>query len=397
MSQANKTEAPFIDQLSSLSGQSIKLCFQCSQCSSSCPISYVDSFNIRKMIRKLQFGLKEKVLSSDIIWKCTMCYECYDRCPNDVNIPKVIAVLRKMAMDEGIGPKAVLNTRKNILQSSNLFNLSEEMREFALEEIEEKLILKGMSFPTKPKAKLVYFPGCISLYLGKAQGISYSICAILNKAKENWTFLNELKCCGHPLILTSSASEDNFKKIAEWNITHIEQSGASRLVTGCPGCFQALKVEYPKILGRELNFEVIHFVQLLNEYIKKKRLPRPKKLIERATYHDPCELGRLNGIFAEPRDILLKTKVISRFVENEESFRNSRCCGAGGFLKATHEELSKSLADERLKTLIKTRAGLCITTCPSCMLNLSDAAARMNVAMNIMDIAELVAQQLKLS
>jgi heterodisulfide reductase subunit D len=395
-SAISKTELSFVDQISSLSGQNVRVCFQCSQCTSSCPVSYVDSFNIRRLIRELQFGLKEKVLRSDDIWKCTMCFECYDRCPNDVNIPKVIVALRKLAVDQGLGPKAVFDTERNILASANVFNLDEEMRELALEELKDRLAAKGISFSIKPKANIVYFPGCLSLYLTRAQGIAYSIIAILDKVKENWTFLEELKCCGHPLILTGATSADNFKKIAEWNVNLVEKSGVKRLVTGCPGCLQAFKEEYPKILGRNLNFEVVHFVQLLNEYIKKRRLPFPKKLIERVTYHDPCELGRAGGVFAEPRDLLEKTKVVSRFVESEETLRNSRCCGAGGFLKSTHEGLSNDLADQRLKTLTKTKAGLCLTACPSCKLQLMDTAQRSDDKIQIMDIAELIAQQLKL-
>ena len=396
----SEIDSSFIDQISSLSGQNLRLCFQCSQCTSSCPISYVDSFNIRKLIRELQFGLKEKILRDDDIWKCTMCYECYDRCPNDVNIPKIIAALRKLAIDEGLGPKAVLDAEKNILESANVFNLDEEAKGLALEDMKDRLAAKRISFPTKPKAKVVYFPGCLSLYLNRAQEIACSIIAILNKVKENWTFLEELKCCGHPLILTGAFSETDIKKIAEWNVDQIEKSGAKRLVTGCPGCSQAFKEEYPKILGREPNFEVVHFIQLLNEYIDKRRLQRPRKLIERVTFHDPCELGRVGGVFDEPRELLLKKKLVSRFVESEESLRNSRCCGAGGFLKSTHEELSNNLANERIKTLIKTKTGLhvpiCITACPSCKLNLMDAALRNNDELKIMDIADLVAQQLKL-
>lgn len=399
VSTIRETDASFIDKLSSLSGQNIRMCYQCSQCTASCPISYVDPFNIRRLIRALQFGLKEKILRSDDIWKCTMCYECYDRCPNDVNIPKVIAALRKMAIEEGLGPKAVLDTEKNILESSNVWGLDEETIEMAIEELKNKLAAKRITFSTKPKAKVVYFPGCLSLYLNRAQGIAYSIIAILDKAKENWTYLEELKCCGHPLVLTGAASKEDLKKIAEWNVTRIEESGAKRLVTGCPGCLQAFKDEYPKILGRELNFKVVHFVQLLSEYLfsKRRRIPFPRKLIERVTYHDPCELGRVSGVFDEPREILQKTKVVSRYVESEpENLRNSRCCGAGGFIKSTHEGLSNDLADERLKTLIKTRSGLCVTACPSCKLQLMDTVLRCDNEIKIMDIAELVAQQLRL-
>ncbi|MFX1519399.1 MAG: (Fe-S)-binding protein [Promethearchaeota archaeon] len=399
MSTISEIDASFIDKLSLLSGQNIRMCFQCSQCTASCPVSYVDPFNIRRLIRALQFGFKEKILRSDDIWKCTMCYECYDRCPNDVNIPKIIVALRKLAIDKGLGPKAVLDAKKNIIGSSNVWGLDEETRELAIEELKDNLAAKRITFSTKSKAKVVYFPGCLSLYLNRAQGISSAIMAILDKAKENWTFLEELKCCGHPLILTGAASEEDLKKLAEWNVTKIEESGAKRLVTGCPGCLQAFKDEYPKILGRELNFEVVHFVQLLSEYLlsRRRRIPFPKKLIERVTYHDPCELGRVGGIFDEPREILQKTKVVSRYVESEpENLRNSRCCGAGGFIKSTHEGLSNDLADERLETLSRTKAGLCVTACPSCKLQLMDTALRSGSEIQIMDIAELIAKQLKL-
>ncbi|MBS7642989.1 (Fe-S)-binding protein [Candidatus Bathyarchaeota archaeon] len=368
----------------------VKACSQCAACTGSCPVALTGPLRIRKLMRQAQFGLRDKILQSDVLWTCTMCNECFERCPKAVDIPKVILTLRNLAVERGLAPKAVMQAESSVMNLRNLFGANPSIREFRLKKL-TKFYPQMIQAKIDEKADIVYWVGCIASYFGRIQGVPYAIASILNHVGENWTLLNEEWCCGRPLALSGVIGD--YAKIAEHNVRVVEALGVRRLVTGCPGCMLAFKNDYPKILNRELNFEVIHFTQLLDQYVSKGMLAS-KKLVGRVVYHDPCELGRLGGIFKEPRNIL--ERFVTRVVESKENLRNSRCCGAGGFVRGINSSLAESLALARLKTLLETDAELIVTACPGCEQNLKDAALKQKVGVQVLDVAELVARQLGL-
>jgi Fe-S oxidoreductase len=198
-------------------------------------------------------------------------------------------------------------------------------------------------------------------------------------------------CCGHPLGV--GGATEGYREIAEHNVRVVENMRAKIVVSGCPGCCLAFREEYPRVLGRKPNFEVIHFTQLLDRYINEGKIRIPK-LHATATYHDPCELGRLGGVLEEPRRVL--GSFIENFIEPKESGRIGRCCGAGGLLKATNSLMSGDLAEKRLAMLNNTGAELILSACPSCDQNLGEASSRLPNSKRVQDLAELVAQQMGL-
>jgi len=365
-----------------LSDKKIRACLQCAACSGCCPSARASPFRIRKLIRQIQLGSSGSFLKNDLSWLCVMCYKCLERCPKDVNIPYVVCALRDLAIRKGVAPKNVVALKENIDAYGNPYGLDNSLRWDWVNYTGAKVKVEGGG------AETVYFVGCLSSYMGRLQEIPYAISLILDKAGEDWTFLNEELCCGHPLLLAGFINE--FKELAAHNVKAVEDIEAKRLVTGCPGCTVAFRKEYPEILGRKLSFEVLHLSELLNRYVKQRRI-RLRRFIGRVTYHDPCELGRLLNVFEDPR-IVLKG-FVSRFVECRESLTNSNCCGAGGLVKLSDPQLSDSLAKMRLGELIDTGAEVCVTACPACKLNLSEAALELG-GIQIMDLSELVSQQL---
>jgi len=381
-------DSAFAAQISPLG---VKACFQCAACTSSCPVALTGPLRIRKLMRQAQFGLRDRILQSDVLWTCTICNECFERCPKAVDIPKVILTLRNLAVERGLAPKAVMQAECSVMNLKNLFGATPSIREFRLKKL-AKSIPQGVQVKINEKADTVYWIGCIASYFGRVQEVPHAIASILNYVGENWTLLNEEWCCGRPLALSGVIGD--YAKIAEHNVRAIETLGVKRMVTGCPGCMWAFKNDYPKILNRQLNFEVMHFTQLLDQYVGRGMLAS-KKFVGRVVYHDPCELGRLGGIFEEPRNIL--ERFVTRPVESKENLRNSRCCGAGGFVRGINASLAESLAFARLKTLLETGAELIVTACPGCEQNLKDAALKQKVGVQVLDVAELVARQLGLA
>lgn len=293
--------------------------------------------------------------------------------------------MREAAVRSGLAPEKVLELERAVVDTKNVFAMDHAERG-------EWVLYTGAEAPVKEKADIVYFAGCVTSYSGRLQNIAASISAIMNHVGEDWTVLGQDEsCCGHPLRLNGVT--DNVKEIVENNVEAIEAREPRRLVTGCPGCYLAFRDEYPEVLGRELSFEVVHFTELLHEYLRLGKIA-PSKLRIKATYHDPCELGRLAGIVEEPRYVLRRT--VSRFIEAPENGVNGRCCGAGGGLKGHNLALSEALADTRYEMLTNTGAQIIVSACPACHQNLSEAAMRRETPLNIVDLAELMAQQLGL-
>lgn len=114
--ELNKLDADFKNEVAEHpGGEAIKACFACGSCTGGCPVSDVDAaYDPRKIIRMILLGMKEKVLSSDIIWLCSTCYTCSFHCPQDVQFVKVMGVLREMAVAEGYAAPAFLKSMEEI-------------------------------------------------------------------------------------------------------------------------------------------------------------------------------------------------------------------------------------------------------------------------------------------
>ncbi len=368
-------------EIVSLGGEKLTYCFQCATCSGSCPPARLTPFRVRKVIRQAQLGLKGKGLPSDLIWNCNLCFQCYVRCPRNVDLPGVIRALRNLEVKEGTAPEAVTLTESTLMDSGNIFGMDRSLRKDWIDYTDAEVEIKD-------KADVIYFVGCTTSYVGRLQGVPHAISSILNHLKEDWTMMEEEECCGHPLLL--SGATKRYKEVASANVESVEATGAKRLVTGCPGCYLEFKHEYPKVLGRETKFEVLHTTQLINEAISAGNL-EGEKFEGKLTYHDPCELGRIAGIFDLPRNII--KKFASDFLEAKWKGIDSNCCGAGGFVKGVNVDLANGLADRRIEILAKTGAEVIVSACPTCDQTLIESSTRMENPIRVIDIAELVAEQ----
>jgi heterodisulfide reductase subunit D len=162
------------------------------------------------------------------------------------------------------------------------------------------------------------------------------------------------------------------------------------LVTSCAGCFKTIKQDYPKV--GELNFEVIPFATLLVRLIKEGKLKFSKKLDLKVTYHDPCHMGRASGEYDDPRKVLeALSEAGVEFVEMERIRENSRCCGAGGGLKAGYPQVQQKMTVERVKDAERTDATDLISTCPFCYQGLQKEIVSMGSSIRMRDLVELVA------
>jgi Fe-S oxidoreductase len=190
--------------------------------------------------------------------------------------------------------------------------------------------------------------------------------------------------------------EDIFFGLATANVELLNEIKPKRIVTTCPHCLHTLKNEYPAFGG---NYEVIHHTQLINELIACGKLHLETQVLAEGsqspiTYHDPCYLGRHNGIYAEPRLVLKNANF--DLVEMSRNSEKSFCCGAGGAQMWKEEEQGSSrIGDTRVAEAKATGATKMAVACPFCMVMLTDAAKADGTTINVVDVAEIVAERIK--
>lgn len=244
-----------------------------------------------------------------------------------------------------------------------------------------------MSLRLPKTAPILYFVGCTSAY--RRTEIAQATLQILRKAKVNFTMLNDEICCGS--VFFRAGITDFAKELASSNLESIRKTDADTVVTSCAGCYRMLKLDYPKLLS-PTDFKVLHTVELLSSLIEYGALKFKNGSKIKASYHDPCHLGRHCGIYEEPRKILEKIPNLE-LVEMEWIKDKSFCCGAGAGLKALAEDLATSVARKRLDDAIGRGAEVIVSACPFCKHNLLDSACKYNLKIEIKDIAEIVAER----
>jgi Fe-S oxidoreductase len=234
---------------------------------------------------------------------------------------------------------------------------------------------------------LLYFPCCIPCYDPKATGIARATASILKKLGVNFGILgvNE-SCCGE--AIRKAGAESVFQDLAQNNIATFAENGVKEVAVSSPHCYNTFKNEYPELGG---NFEVVHFTQYLSQAIKEKELKFTKEVKKRVTYHDPCYLGRHNGIYDEPREVLKSIPGLE-LVEMPNSRENSLCCGGGGGRIWMETRKEERLADLRLKQALDVGAEILATACPYCLINLKDSVVSMDKekVIEVKDVSEIV-------
>lgn len=241
---------------------------------------------------------------------------------------------------------------------------------------------------------ILFWVGCAGSFDQRAQKITRAFALILEKAGISFAILGkEEQCTGDPA--RRAGNEFLFQMMAYNNIQTLHRYGIQKIVTTCPHCFNTLKNEYPELGG---HYEVMHHTQLLQQLISQGKIKireegsfRRKKI----TYHDSCYLGRANGIYEAPREVL--KALDAELVEMKRCRSKGLCCGAGGAQMWKEEEKGRTRINfERTNEIIRSGAAVAASNCPFCMTMLSDGIKEhgKESEVEVKDIAELVAAYL---
>jgi Fe-S oxidoreductase len=335
---------------------------------------------MRKLIRQATFGLTE--IETEEIWRCTTCGRCPQRCPRGVGIIEVGVASRRVATEFGVFPNAVKPVRgisASLTGEGNPLNEERAKRDKWTEGLSVKAFEEGM--------EVLYFPCCYLSYDPRMKKVARATAAILNKAGVSYGILGtQENCCGESI--RKAGDEDLFRRLAKENIKTFIDAGVKKILVSSPHCYHAFKNDYAEF---RVNFEVVHVSQFLLELMNAGRLKINEGLSKKVTYHDPCYLGRHNGIYEQPREALKKIPGLE-LSEMPDARVDSLCCGGGGgriWMETPKEERFSNL---RLEQAIGIGAKTLVTSCPYCITNFEDS--RMNRddsdAIEVKDLTEVI-------
>jgi Fe-S oxidoreductase len=382
-----ETVTPFkeiIDEVKASGGDAVKLCYQCGLCDAVCPWNRVRPFSMRKLVREASFGLTE--IEHEEIWRCTTCGKCPQQCPRDVRQIEDMVALRRIATGYGVFPAPVRPVRAvtaGLTAQGNPFGEDRKNRAAWAEGLNVKPFTEGM--------ELLYFPGCYLCYDPRLKKVAAATARLLSRAGVDFGILGESEnCCGESIRKTGN--EELFKHLARENIKTFIENGVKKILVSSPHCYHTFKNEYPQF---KVNFDVVHISQYLFELIRDGRLQPARAYEKKVTYHDPCYLGRHNGIYDEPREVLKAIPGLE-LIEMAESRENSFCCGMGGGRIWFETPRTERFSNLRLEQAVGDAAEVLVTSCPYCISNFEDSRAILNYSdvIQVKDVTEILQEVL---
>lgn len=355
------------------------------------------------------------VIHPDVLWACTTCRACEEQCPVMISyVDKIVDMRRNLVLVRGEFPSELQKPFNGMETNGNPWNLSR---------MDRSAWSDGLGIATiaeKPNAEVLYWVGCAASYDDRAKKIARATAKLLKAAGVDFAILGqEENCTGDPA--RRAGNEFLFAMLAEGNaakLNEVQQNGGARkVITTCPHCFNTLKNEYPDF-GAKL--DVIHHTDFLLGLLAEKKLDPKNPVVGRVTYHDSCYLGRYNGVYDAPREILKSIPGVELVEPEYWNRERGLCCGAGGAQMWMEEQNQNRVSGKRTLQLIDAlqagapavaknghgpgeaghgpstphehKTGTIASACPFCMTMLSDGLKSQNAEDKIaqLDVAELL-------
>ena len=330
-------------------------------------------------------GLVDSVITRDELWACTSCYACVETCPvgND-QLEPILQMRRWVVLNEGAMPAQLSGAMSNMENQSNPWGLSAQTRADWAEGLGVKTMAEWKSQGESPE--ILYWVGCAGAFDERNKKIARDLSSLMQKAGVTFGILGtEESCTGDSA--RRAGNEYLFQTLAQANVDLLNSYGITKIVTACPHCMNTLKNEYPTFGG---NYEVVHHSQFLSGLLAQGKLKLKEGQSGEVCYHDSCYLGRYNGVYDAPRDLLTKSGL--RVQEPAEHHEKAMCCGAGGAQMWMEEQGSERVNLHRTEDLLASGAASVATACPFCITMVSDAvkAKGAQEQHQVYDIAEIL-------
>jgi heterodisulfide reductase subunit D len=383
----------------------METCTRCGACAHSCPayaptgedyaVPAWKSVQFRKLLNR-QRGFLSAIrghrpvprewlrnISAKGLYLCTLCGRCMPGCVFNIQNLELWEKLRSIIFEEKEASPNLMKVSESLETRRNPYDCNHNERLSWVKELGPEDIKIGL------KAETLYYVGCTSSYQEK--GMASATARILTKLNYDWSLFGKDEwCCGDPHIAVGD--QDKAREFAQHNLEIALSLGARKIITSCAHCYRMWKWKYPQLLGKKHDLEILHTTECLQRGLESGSL-KLEKTSSKVTYHDPCYLSRLGGVVNEPRRVL--SEIADNYAEMKERKFDTFCCGGGGMTEAANKELWVKIADERFRQAKTIEPELLISACPFCRRSLTQAAERSESKMQVLDITELVARQLK--
>jgi Fe-S oxidoreductase len=374
-------------------------CTECGRCTSVCPANTVGKtlsprdiiLDLQKLARQGSFT--EPIIgavpatSPDALWACTTCGACVEACPVFIEqMPKIVEMRRYLVMEEADFPETMQEAVTSLESRGHPFRGTQASRLDWADGLNVRTINEARD------AEVLLWVGCGGALLERNQKVVRATAQLLEQAGVKFAILGrEEKCTGDPA--RRIGNEFLFEMLAKENTAKLNSYGVKKIVTSCPHCFNTFRNEYPQFGG---HYEVFHHSEFLAKLVDEGKLVPAAQSEQTVTFHDPCYLGRHNGVYDAPRQ-LVQIAAKSSLIEMERSRNNSFCCGGGGGMSFVEEPPDKRVNQERARQALETGADVVAVGCPFCMTMLEDSvkARKGERDVKVMDVAELLWQSVK--
>ena len=368
-------------------GESLGWCYGCAKCTGVCPIDIVGDYSPRKIHRRTQTGVD--LFTSDDLWLCTTCMNCLRVCPKEVDMIQIMPAVRERAVLDGSVPDELQKAFEDTAKFGNPLGQPQRKRAAWAKNAEVPVPIMASLNGDGP-ADVLWYVGSYPSYHPRGIDASLAAARIFNALGVNFAILGkEEKDDGDTQRLAGETGL--FEMLAEHNIEVFNKYEWGTLVVTGPHEYNAFNNEYSK-----LGFErpVLHYTQFLAERLHDLK-PLLKESVEaRVTFHDPCYLGRHNGEYDAPRELLRAIPGLE-LVEMGRCRENGYCCGGGGggmWLDSfTQDHTRMRLSERRVLEAVEYEADILAVCCPFEVSRFEDAAKSTgNDQLKVLDILELL-------
>jgi Fe-S oxidoreductase/nitrate reductase gamma subunit len=329
--------------------------------------------------------LLQFALSPEAAWACTTCGACMEVCPTqDEQMLDIIDIRRNQVMIEGEFPAQLQSAFRGMERAQNPWGINHEQR---------LAWADGLNVQTtdeNPTPDVLYWVGCAASYDPQAQKTARAFVELLQHAEVNFAVLGKKECCTGDSA-RRAGNEYLYRQLADKNVSTLNTVRPKLIVASCPHCLNSIGHEYKQIGG---DYKVLHHTEYLETLVAAKKLTATPSEAT-ITYHDPCYLGRHNGIYDAPRNLLhVLSNTIPELPRNRE---NAFCCGAGGAQFWKEEEPGEQrISDNRFREVQQTLAPaqgekVLAVGCPFCKSMLGSTPGKADSEdIVIKDVAELL-------
>ncbi len=380
-------------------------CTQCGRCYSVCPAATVGKvLSPRKIIVDIRHRVAEKAtlllenktddeifgktlvhdyITDSELWDCTTCMACVQECPVMIeHVDSIVDLRRNLVLTESQFPSNLNNVFKS---------LETNFTPWAFNQADRGSWADGMNIKTMaedPNCDILFWVGCAGSFDERYKKVTKSFASLMQKANVNFRILGTEEHCNGDTA-RRLGNEYLAQMLMKENIEILNNYGVKKIVTACPHCFHSLKNEYKQFGG---NFEVYHHTELINNFLHEGKIKLKNNDSEsQITYHDSCYLGRYNGVYDPPREILSKFENLE-LVEMSRNKSKGFCCGGGGGRMFLEDIEGGRINVERTREALETHAATIASACPFCMTMITDGVKHFDKSeqVQIKDIAEIV-------